>query len=376
VLAIGVLAGPALALNEETPAFDKGEKDDLKNGYNYKVRDEKKDKDSKKKKDSQKLRAANYHLKNLKDPDPEVRSSSAEMLGILGAVTAVPELIDMLRPGREDKIMVLLSVHGALVRITGKNFGHKNYDQWQSWWLKEKEEFTKKAETGPDEQAKIAAVYHNTTGLEYLRAGQLVAAEQQFLMAVDRDPTIPDYKNNLGLAVMKQGRFLDAMEYFKETIGQNQDLPQPYMNTGRCYAGMNKSIEAEAWFKKAMDHDKEGRLWENYWMIGRQHLQRGEWKDAYEYLDSARIKAEKLGVHDPSLHKDIAITHFGMDQYHSAWKEIKNVETLGYQCDPGFVAKVKKMLKDAGVDAEAEDKLARDVQRGTTDDDKLAKKER
>jgi len=103
--------------------FDKGEKDDLEKGVVYK---ERKDKggDSKKK-DSRTVKAIAYHVKNLKDPDPEVRQSSAEMLGILMAATAVPDLIDVLRPGREDKIMVLLSANGALVRITQKNFGYK-----------------------------------------------------------------------------------------------------------------------------------------------------------------------------------------------------------------------------------------------------------
>ena len=92
--------------------------------------------------------------------------------------------------------------------------------------------------------------------------------------------------------------------------------------------------------------------------------------------DQSRIRAEKLRL-DNELHanicKDLAITHYGLDQYHSAWKEIKNVETLGFKCDPGFVAKVRKALLDQGVDPEAEDKKAREVQRGTDSDEESKK---
>lgn len=353
--AAGLFAASAFA-ETTTPVFDRGEKDDLEKGIVYKQRKESKKSN---KPDTRTIKAITYHIKNLKDPDPEVRQSSAEMLGILGAYTATPDLIDVLRPAREDKLMVMLSAHGALVRITGKNFGYKNYDEWMRWWAGNKEEFLKKAETGTPEKDKIAAVSANTLGLEMMRRGEHGAAQGQFLIAVDKDPSVPDYKNNLGLAMMEQGRVMDAMVYFEETIGQSPELPQPYMNIGHCYSRMNKSIEAQSWFKKAMEIDKDGRLWEPFWMLGREYMKRADWSLAYEYLDQARVKAEKNRHYEVKLYKDLAITHFGLDQYHSAWKEIKNVQTLGFDCDPGFVAKVRKALKDQGVDPDAEDKKAR-----------------
>jgi len=360
LLGASVFAG---SKEKDTPVFDKGEKDDFDKGVTYKTR-----KEEKKKPDNKRtVKAISYHVKNLKDPDPEVRKSSAEMLGILIAVPAVPDLIAMLAPGREDKIVVLLSVHGALVRITGKNFGYKNHDEWIGWWNRDKEEFIKKAESGPDEKDKLAAVSANTMGLELMRTGQHGPAQAAFLDAVNRDPTVPDYKNNLGLSLMRQGRHLDAMEYFQETMGANPDLPQPYMNMGRCYSEMGKSIEAQSWFKKALAVDKDGLLWEPFWMLGREHMRRGEWTQAYEYADTGRTKAEKNNIRDPRLYKDLAIIHFGLDQYHSAWKEIRNVETLGFDCDKGFVEKVRKALKAQGVDPDAEDKKARETALGTTD---------
>ncbi len=333
----------------------------------YKSHDDKQK--DKRKTDSKTAKAVKYHIKNLKDPDPEVRQSSCEMLAILGSPYSVEALIDVLRPDRKEPLMVMLSANGALSKITGKNFGYKEYDQWMSWWAKEKDEFLKKAETGIDARAKIAAEASNQTGRGFMDLGEYKQAQAFFLDAVNRDPTVPDYRNNLGLSLLEQARYLDAMEYFQEVIGLDADLPQPYMNIGRCYSRMNKSIEAESWYKKANERDKDGKLWDLNWMVGKEYMKRAEWTLAFEYLDQARAKAEKLNVRDPRMYNDLAITHYGMDQYHSAWKELTNVRTLGFEPNASFVAKVRKALVDAGIDPDAEDKKAREVLRNDGDPD-------
>ncbi|MFH0938451.1 MAG: tetratricopeptide repeat protein [Planctomycetota bacterium] len=329
----------------------------------YKYNDEKKSK--KGGKDTKTVKAVAYHTKNLKDSDPEVRQSSCEMLAIIGSPIAIPSLIDVLRPERKEPLLVMLTAHGALVKITGKNFGYKAYDEWMSWWSKNKEEFLKKVDTGPDEKSKIGAKASNELGMQLMRMGEYRSAQAHFTNAVSAHPTEPDYRNNLGLSLMEQGRYLDAMEHFDELTGLNPDLPQPYMNIGRCYSRMARSIESEAWYKKAMARDKAGRLWDLCWMIGKEYMKRNEWTLAFEYLDQARLKAEKQSpiIREPHLHKDLAITHYGMDQYHSAYKELMNLRTLGFEPDKGFLEKVRKALKDQGIDPELEDKKAREVLR-------------
>jgi len=365
VFALALLSSWLSAREEGNVVHDPAEKDDADKNF---VLKQTKDGKKKGKGEAKTLKAIQYHIKNLKDPDPTVRQSSAEMLGILGSPIAVPDLIAVLQPEHHERELVLIAAHGALNRITGKNFGYKNYEAWMQWWAQNKEEFLQKAETGPDAVAKIRAEAANTVGRELMRRGELRAAQSQFLDAVNSDPTVPDYRNNLGLCLLNQGRYLDAMVNFEETIGIAPDLPQPVMNIGHCYARMGKTIEAEMKYKQAMALDKEGRLWEPLWLLGKEHMKRGEWSLAFEYLDQSRIRAEKLRL-DNELHanicKDLAITHYGLDQYHSAWKEIKNVETLGFNCDPGFVTKVRKSLVDLGVDPDAEDKKAREVLRGT-----------
>jgi tetratricopeptide (TPR) repeat protein len=360
VLCLGAAALAALA--EDQPVFDRGEKYDAEHGIKYKLRDEKKDK---KKDDGKTLKAVRYHVKGLKDADPEVRQSSCEMLAVLGSPEAVEPLIDVLRPERKEPVMVLLTAHGALRKLTGKNFGYKAYDEWFGWWMKNKDEFMKQAEMGVDEKSKIAAESANTIGLELMRRGEFHAAQAQFLDAVNRNPTVPDYINNLGRALLEQGRGIDAIEYFQEVIGLDPALPQPYMNIGRCYSRMERSIEASSWYKKAAERDKDGKLWDLFWMIGREHMKRAEWTLAFEYLDQARVKSEKRAppIHEPLLYKDLAITHYGLDQYHSAWKELMNVRACGYEPDGGLLEKVRKALKELGVDPDEEDRKAREVLR-------------
>jgi tetratricopeptide (TPR) repeat protein len=350
---------------EDKPVFDQGEKYDLEHHittHDPKESDAKNDETKKKaiKARNEKLaHAVAYHVKNLKDPDADVRQSSCEMLGALAAPEAVEPLIEVLNPVHKEHINVMLSAHGALVKITNQNFGYKNYDMWASWWRKNKLEFTRKAETGPDETAKISASAANTIGLGYLSRGEHRQAQAQFLTAIDKDPNVPDYHNNLGLSLIEQGRYLDAMEYFQETIGLDRDLPQPYMNIGRCYSRMDRSIEAQNWYKQAIEKDKEGKLWDLPWMIGKEYMRRAEWSMAKEYIDQAVNKMLKKGIRDPRVYNDLAITHFGLDQYHSAWRDLTDIRTLGYEPNPEFVAKVKKQLLDEGIDPEAEDTAAR-----------------
>ena len=127
---------------------------------------------------------------------------------------------------------------------------------------------------------------------------------------------------------------------------------------------MNREIEAQHWFKKAIAMDKDGQLWESFWLLGKEYLKNGEYNMAYEFLDQARVKAEKNTHWDPRIYRDLALTHYALDQYNSAWKEIKNVETLGYQLDEGFVLKVRKALEAQGIDPDKMDLKARAVMRG------------
>ncbi len=336
---------------EKKYSFERGSQWDLEHGVVVKDAKPKDNKKHSKKEQESNVRAVKTHIANLRDPDPKIRENSAEMLGILNAMNAVPYLIDALRDN-PDHLFVQLKAHGALNKITGKNFGYKNHRQWYSWWKANREEFLKKAEAGPTQLGTISAKTANTLGLGYLQSGQFALARAQFLEAVNKDPRIPDYRNNLGLAVMEMGDYISAIIYFEESIGLNEALPQPFMNIGSCYARMNKHIEAQHWFRKAMKKDTDGRMWEPLWTLGKEYLKKGEYDMAKEFLEQASEKASRRRIYDPRVFRDLALTYYGLDMYHSSWWAIKQVWKDGYDLDKGFVEKVRRALKAQGIDPE------------------------
>ncbi len=292
---------------------------------------------------------------NLQDKDPEMRANAAEILGAMGNINAIEPLIEVL----QDKIEnVAIKAHGALNKLTGKNFGYKNYSEWKRWWMSNKDELIKKNKVGTDDMAKIKGKTANEQGRMCLQSGQYEQARTYFLQAVSADPEQVDYRNNLGLSVMKMGRYIDAIIYFHEAIGLDDGLPQPHMNIGACYANLNRHIEAQHWYRIALNKDSEGKLWEPCWSLGKEFLNKGDFHMAQEFLEQAMLKSERNNKYDPRVYRDLALTYYGLDQPHSAYKMIMNVQRLGFDLDQGFVEKVRKTLIAQGVDPDKEDAKA------------------
>jgi tetratricopeptide (TPR) repeat protein len=316
------------------------------------------------KKDPAKMRSetVRMHIANLGDKDPEIRQTSAQILGQMGATEAIPNLIEALQ---DKHVYVQIYAHGALNKLTGKNFGYKNYAEWSRWWAAAKDEYEKKKTApGVSDVNRLRAQSSNTQGLVYLDAQDFSGAYRMFLDAVNQDPEVPDYRNNLGLSVMEMAkknpyRYIDAISYFEEALGLDEGLPQPYMNIGQCYSRLGKHIEAQAWYRKAIDRDKNGILWEHCWQLGKELLKKADYQLAMEYLEDARNKAEANRQFDARIYRDLSLVYYALDMHHSAYREILNVQKLGYDLNPDFVAKVRKALEDKGIDPDKEDELAR-----------------
>ena len=292
------------------------------------------------------------NIANLQDKNPEVRANAAEILGSMGNLLAVEPLIEVL----QDRIeLVAIKAHAALNKLTGKNFGYKNHSEWKSWWVSNKEELIKKNNVGADDMAKVRGKTANEQGRFCLKSGQYEQARTYFLQAVSADPEVADYRNNLGLSVMKMGRYIDAIIYFQETIGLDDGLPQPNMNIGACYANLNRHIEAQHWYRKALEKDTEGKLWEPCWSLGKEFLNKGDFHMAQEFLEEAMMKSERNNIYDPRIYRDLALTYYGLDEPHGAYKMIMNVQRLGFELDKGFIEKVRKTLIAQGVDPDKED---------------------
>ena len=82
------------------------------------------------------LKAIAYHVKNLRDPDPDVQLSSCEMLGVLMRREAIGPLIEVLNLDRKSDKKVILAAHQALLKLTDQKFARDDYAAWNDWWKK------------------------------------------------------------------------------------------------------------------------------------------------------------------------------------------------------------------------------------------------
>ncbi|HLX65241.1 MAG TPA: hypothetical protein VKX17_28490 [Planctomycetota bacterium] len=195
-----------------------------------------------------------YHIKQLKNmrQDESDRATSAEYLGVLDAFVSVPDLIERLQPSIKEKDSVMRAANSSLVKLTGKNFGASGYEEWAKWWIANKAELIEQKLHAALESDRIAAESEDTHGLELMNMAEFRSAFVHFVMAIERNPKIPDYHNNAGLALLQLNRPLDAIDYFKDAISLNDKAPQPYLNIAMCYEKMNRADDAKLWREEAL----------------------------------------------------------------------------------------------------------------------------
>jgi tetratricopeptide (TPR) repeat protein len=192
-----------------------------------------------------------FHVKQLKTAKNEDdRATSAEYLGVLEAYAAITDLIDCLRPARQEKDSVMQAANSSLLKLTDKNFGVKGFEDWNKWWLGAKEQFLERKKHEVSAFEKIAAESENTHGLELMNLGEFASALGHFNMATERNPKVADYHNNAGLAYLQVNRPLEAIECFMGAIALNDKAPQPYLNIAMCYEKMNRANDAKLWREK------------------------------------------------------------------------------------------------------------------------------
>ncbi len=330
-------------------------------------------------------------MKLMASEDQDDRAAGAERAGKVSTTKyrqkLVPVLIERLDPAKEDNPWAGIFAAGALGAITDQDFGEKQRDHklWRKWWYKTvNQKLPKREEPGKRRLERVRADYLNKQGETFLRGSQTMKAADLFRQAITLDGTKALYHSNMGLALLKLGDHDGAERRFDDALAADSRFILAYLNKGAVHTSKAEDLRAkaalieaqadahkragergkevkararlvllmkdvEASEKKALDVflyaagvDKGERLWSVYHAMGRIYMQRGDFEKAVGHLEKAlQLRKGRLG-----LHRDLAITYYGLDQYYRSMKMIEEVEKLGGVMNPGFTEKVRRKVKD------------------------------
>ncbi len=342
--------------------------------------------------DAARFKRVKEKLNSTKEND---RAIGAEMAKSIthprNIAKTIPMLIDKLDSAKEKNPWTSLYAASSLAVLTGQDFGSRRRDhkRWHDWWYKEvKQKLPKRKDPDKNRIQKLNAGRLNSQGEFHLAGSNTVKAMDFFRRAIALDGSIALYHSNLGLALLKMGDYTGAEHRFDDAIAVDPKFILGYLNKGTVYSDRASKLRAVAGrvkqavmqyeaaddktnlelarkslartmknvhsdeakaldtYRHAVAVDRGDRLWSAHAAMGRVYMQRGEFEKAIGPLE----KAGQMRKNDIGIHRDLALTYYGLDQCYTASKHIKRVEELGGKMDPGFTKKVeqkvKEMLKD------------------------------
>ena len=331
-------------------------------------------------------------MRDIKSTDQAERATAAANLGKYRehAKEAIPALIVALK---DDYTWVPIYAAGSLTSLTEKDFIAENaqfsHERWRKWWYEEAKQKVPSA-TPADKQSieKVRAGVANTQGEMLLKGGSVVPAASKFMEAIRLDGHVARYHANLGLAMLAAKDYERALKCFDTAVAMDPKFTDAYLSKGGVYSEKAGDLRAAAaeheaamraakaagdapteraerqkrdenlrdakrleqlaidQFEQAIAKDEKGRRWAAHLEIGRIYKRRGDWEQAVGPLEKAR----ELNGHEITIHAELALTYYALDQYFHAWKEILAIEELGGKPDPGFRKKVQDRVRDMGVD--------------------------
>lgn len=89
-----------------------------------------------------------------------------------------------------------------------------------------------------------SATVHYGLGVAHVQRGDLVAAEQCFLRAIERQPAVPEAYSNLGAIEMRRSNFPKAAEYFTKAVDLEPANPDLLVNLGTALINLGRFDDA------------------------------------------------------------------------------------------------------------------------------------
>ena len=76
------------------------------------------------------------YIKNLRSKDADERTSACNFLAELNAAEATPELIDVLRPARRDRVPFSAPPTERWCESPARTLARPRMPEWNAWWMK------------------------------------------------------------------------------------------------------------------------------------------------------------------------------------------------------------------------------------------------
>lgn len=140
----------------------------------------------------------------------------------------------------------------------------------------------------PDE-----ASAHYNLGLAYSRSGRVKKAEEAYLKAIERDPTLVEAWVNLGGIRLMRWDFKGCLEATEKAAGLRDDLPIVHFNMGQAYLYLNDPEKLLRCNERVLQLDREHAAANYYAAVA--HLALDDFPAAQRYLG----RAMELGHQPP-----------------------------------------------------------------------------
>lgn len=132
----------------------------------------------------------------------------------------------------------------------------------------------------------------NQRGLDLKNCGELLAAEQQFRLALQRDATFLPALGNLAVVLRLLGRSGEALPLLEQLVRRAPTMGNAHYSLGNVYADLRRYAEAIASFRRAIGlNPQAGEYWVN---LGNAHLARHEREDALNCFRQAAARRPDL----------------------------------------------------------------------------------
>ncbi len=293
------------------------------------------------------------YLAQLKSKDDETRRNAVRMLAhrkkhVMAVAPALLEALD-----DEDPIVKKTAAQGLGMLLRNPELSDSRV-VWEEIWRRAKARIDKEEDLSPQERLdREKAMLKNDEGVMQMARGNFQGAETLFLEAVTKDEHSAMAWNNLGKCNANQGRWPSAIERFHRAIEEDRGFASAHYNIADAYleiskaTGTDRTYEAMQYVERAIGLDRRRKDWASRWLKAKVlHFmavrEPGTSKkiDLYRRADEAADEAKRFAPDSPEVRNTAALIAYGRGLVYKAYKEVMEVDRLGYEIDPDFLKRL------------------------------------